>query len=97
MIHNSLGEYDKSIIDFQGALRANPNLPYNYTNLAELQVTLNRPQEARSTLAEMQHRGLQEADQYLVQYALAMLSDHALTMQRQPALDAQDARGWSAS
>lgn len=88
MIHNSFGEYDKAVIDFQKALQKEPNLPFNYTNLAEDLLNLDRRQEARSVLGRMQSQGMQEIDQYLIAYQLAFLDGNAAEMQRQTALAA---------
>jgi tetratricopeptide (TPR) repeat protein len=88
MIHNALGDYDKTVTNFQEALQEEPNLPYNYTNLAEVLIDLERRQEARSVLSRMQSLGMQETDQYLVAYQLAFLDGDTAEMQRQAALAA---------
>ena len=88
MIHNSFGDYDKAVNDFQEALQEEPNLPFNYTNLAEALLCLDRRQEARAALSRMQSRGLQEIDEYLVAYQLAFLDGNMTEMQRQVVLAA---------
>jgi len=83
MIYNSFGEFDKAVLDFQEALQEEPNLPYNYTNLAEALLSLDRRQEARSVLSRLQSQGMKEIDQYLVGYQIAFLDGNTAEMQRQ--------------
>ena len=83
MIHNATGDYDKSVGDFQNALLRNPDFAYNYTNLAEVLLTLDRRQETRKVINDMQSRKLEEPDQYFTMYALASLEGDTAEMQRQ--------------
>lgn len=88
MIHNAFGDYGKAVTDYQEALQEDPNLPYNYTNLAEAFLGLDRRDEARSLLSRMQSRGMQEIDQYMVAYQLAFLDGDTVGTQRQAAMAA---------
>jgi Flp pilus assembly protein TadD len=88
MLHAAFGDYQSAAADHQEALRKNPNLAYNYTNLAETLLNLDRRQEARAVLSDMQSRKLQEIDQYLIEYQLAFLEGNTAEMQRQASLAA---------
>jgi Tfp pilus assembly protein PilF len=88
MIHNAFGDFDKAVADFQEALDKEPSFPFNYTNLAEVLLNLDRRQEARSVLGRMQSGGMQEIDQYLIAYQLAFLDGNTAEMQRQTVLAA---------
>jgi tetratricopeptide (TPR) repeat protein len=82
MIHSAHGDYESSIAEYREALQRNPNLAYNYTNLAEALINVDRRQEARAVLSGMQSRRLQEVDQYLIEYQLAFLEGNTSEMQR---------------
>jgi tetratricopeptide (TPR) repeat protein len=86
MVHAAFGDYEATIADCQEALRRNPSLAYNYTNLAEAFLNLDRWQEARATLHDMQRRNLQEIDQYLIEYQLAFLEGNTVEMEHQASL-----------
>lgn len=86
MVHNALGEYERAVSEFHEALQLNPNLAYNYTNLAEVLLNLDRGQEARVILQNMQGRNLSDPDQYITRYQLAFLEGNTPEMQRQAAL-----------
>ncbi len=86
MIHSALGRYEKAASELQEALRLNPNVAYNYTNLAQTLLNLDRRQEVRVILENMQGRNLSDPDQYLVHYQLAFLEGDMAEMQRQAAL-----------
>jgi tetratricopeptide (TPR) repeat protein len=88
MIHIAYGDYESSIAEYREALRRNPNLAYNHTNLAETLLNVDRRQEARTILRDMQSRRLQEVDQYLIEYQLAFLEGNTAEMQRQASLAA---------
>jgi tetratricopeptide (TPR) repeat protein len=88
MIHSAYGDYESSIAEHREALRRNPNLAYNYTNLAEALLNLDRRQEARAVLSDMQSHRLQVVDQYLIEYQLAFLEGNTAEMQRQASLAA---------
>jgi tetratricopeptide (TPR) repeat protein len=86
MIHEAIGEYEHAVSELQEALKLNPNVAYNYTNLAQALLSLDRRQEARFTLDDMQRHNLSEPDQFLARYQLAFLEGDAAEMQRQAAL-----------
>jgi tetratricopeptide (TPR) repeat protein len=88
MIHSAHGDYESSIAEHREALQRNPNLAYNYTNLAEALINVDRRQEARAVLSDMQSRRLQEVDRYLIEYQLAFLEGNTAEMQRQASLAA---------
>ncbi|MGA3129077.1 MAG: tetratricopeptide repeat protein [Candidatus Korobacteraceae bacterium] len=88
MIHNASGNYEKALQDFQNALQKSPDLAYNYTNLAEVPMSLDRRADARLVLSQMQSRKLEEVDQYLVAYQLAFLDGDTSEMQKQLAASA---------
>jgi hypothetical protein len=83
MVHNALGEYEQSVPEFQAALQRNPSLAYNYTNLAEALLNLDRRQEVRAVLEEMNKRNLSSTDEYLTRYQLAFLEGDTAEMERQ--------------
>lgn len=83
MVHNALGEYEQSVPEFQAALQRNPSLAYNYTNLAEALLNLDRRQEVRAVLEEMEKHNLSGTDEYLTRYQLAFLEGDTAEMQRQ--------------
>lgn len=86
MIHDALGEYEPAVSEFQEALRLNPNGAYNYTNLAQALLNLDRRQEVRVVLENMQGRNLSDPDQALTRYQLAFLEGDTVEMRRQAAL-----------
>lgn len=85
MVHDALGEYQPAVSEFQAALLLNPNMAYNYTNLAQALLNLDRRQEVRAVLKNMQGRNLSEPDQYLTLYQLAFLEGDTAEMDRQAA------------
>ena len=88
MVHDALGEHEPAASEFQDALRLNPNVAYNYTNLAQTLLNLDGRQEVRVILENMQGRNLSDTDQYLTRYQLAFLEGDEVEMQRQAALAA---------
>jgi len=86
MIHNALGQYEEGVSEYQEALRLNASVAYSYTNLAEALLNLDRKEEVRATLDDMQRHNLSESDLYLTRYQLAFLESDAAEMQRQAAL-----------
>jgi tetratricopeptide (TPR) repeat protein len=83
MIHNALGRYEQAVSEYQEALRLDPSVAYNYTNLAQVLLNLDRGPEARATLEEMERRNLKGTDEYLTLYQLAFVEGDAAEMQRQ--------------
>jgi tetratricopeptide (TPR) repeat protein len=88
MIYVAFGDYENAVKSFQDALQRNPNAAYNYTNLAETLINLDRGPEAREIVRQMQDRKLEEVDRYLVASQLAFLHGDLAEMRRQLSLSA---------
>jgi len=85
MVHSALGDNDRALSEFRTALQINPDVAYNHTNLAETLLNLDRRQETRAILDDMQRRNLSDPDQYLTRYQLAFVERDTADMERQAA------------
>ena len=77
-----LGQYEKAAAGYREALKLEPNEVVNYIDLASTYLTLNRLDEARSVLDELQARKLEHEYAPEVSYLLAFMRDDTKEMER---------------
>jgi tetratricopeptide (TPR) repeat protein/predicted Ser/Thr protein kinase len=80
VVHQSLGQYEKSLEDFREALRLLPNDVLNYGNLVTALVNLNRVKEAHAAAAEAAEKKLDSPDLRFALYQLAFLQSDEQAM-----------------
>jgi len=85
VIHQSLGEYDKSLEEFRDALRLGPAESLNFGNLTLAYIHLHRLNEARAAAEEALKKNLDSADLRLYLYELAFLKGDEEGMAKQVA------------
>ncbi|MBZ5630061.1 MAG: tetratricopeptide repeat protein [Acidobacteriia bacterium] len=81
MIHSAFGNYDAAAAEFREALQRDPEIAWNYGNLAQAMLNLNRVQEAAAVLDEMRKRKLESRD--ATAYLLAFVRGDTGEMERQ--------------
>jgi serine/threonine protein kinase/Tfp pilus assembly protein PilF len=77
-----LGQYEKASGGYREALKLEPNEVVNYVDLASTFIILNRLDEAKSVLDELQARKLEHEYAPDVSYLLAFMQDDANEMER---------------
>jgi eukaryotic-like serine/threonine-protein kinase len=75
-----LGQYDKALEGYQRAQQLEPNDVGIYIDLAATYINLNRPDDAKVTLTELQRRKLQHDYVPLLFYVLGFLNDDKVLM-----------------
>jgi serine/threonine protein kinase/Tfp pilus assembly protein PilF len=75
-----LGQYEKAAAGYRQALTLEPNEVVNYVDLASTYIILNRPDEAKRVLDELQARKLEHEYAPEVSYLLAFMRDDAKEM-----------------
>jgi eukaryotic-like serine/threonine-protein kinase len=83
LVHLWLGAYETALPGMREALRLEPSTVLAYSNLAALDMKLDRPSDAQAVLDEAAGRGLTSALLRLNQCYLAFLRDDAATVDRQ--------------
>jgi tetratricopeptide (TPR) repeat protein len=81
----ALGQWDKSILATQEAMRLEPNAITAYPNLAGAYVALGRLDDARAVLEQAKARNLESVLLHLMQYDLAFLKGDTPAMSREVA------------
>jgi serine/threonine protein kinase/Tfp pilus assembly protein PilF len=71
--YNTLGQYEKAVVETQKQLQIRPDDVIGFGNLAGLYITLDRLDEARSTLQGARARKLEDYSLNLVEYDLAFM------------------------
>jgi len=84
-IYADLGQYEKSVVETQEALRLEPNAVVVYTNLAQDYLALSRPDDAKKAIEQAQQRKLDGDILYWTIYQLAFFTGNAAEMERQVA------------
>ena len=84
-IYADLGQYEKSVVETQQALRLEPNAVVVYTNLAQDYLALNRPDDAKKAIEQAQQRKLDGDILHWTIYQLAFYTGNAAEMERQVA------------
>jgi eukaryotic-like serine/threonine-protein kinase len=82
-IYNAFGEYDKSLAEYQEALRLSQESGGEYANIVSAYRSLNRFDEARSTAKEALAKNLDSPGLHNELYLLAFLQNDAAGMQQQ--------------
>jgi len=77
-----LGRYDKAAAGYREALKLEPDDVVNYIDLANTYITLNRLDEAKSVLDEIQTRKLEHEYVPQTSYLLAFMRDDIKEMER---------------
>jgi len=77
-----LGQYEKAAAGYREAMKLEPNDVINYIDLASTYIILNRLDEARSVLDELQARKLEHEYVPEVFYLLAFMQDDDKEMER---------------
>jgi eukaryotic-like serine/threonine-protein kinase len=83
--YSELGQYEKAVAETQESLRLEPNVVFNYGNLAQDYLALNRPDDAKKTIEQAQQRKLEGDLLPWKIYQLAFLKGDAVEMERQVA------------
>ena len=81
----ALGQWDKSILATQEAMRLEPNAITAYPNLAGAYLALGRFDDARAVLEQAKARNLESVLLHLMQYDLAFLKGDTPAMAREVA------------
>jgi Tetratricopeptide repeat len=84
-IYRMLGQYEKAEAETQEALRLEPNLGLGYTNLAEIYLALNRPDDAKKAIEQGHEHKLDSQYSHWTIYLMAFLKGDAPEMERQVA------------
>jgi serine/threonine protein kinase/tetratricopeptide (TPR) repeat protein len=77
-----LGRYDKAAAGYRVALKLEPNDVVNYVDLASTYITLNRLDEAKAVLDEVQARKLEHEYVPQAMYLLAFMRDDIKEMEK---------------
>jgi tetratricopeptide (TPR) repeat protein len=83
VVYQTLGQYEKSLLEFREALRLAPNDVLNYGNLIGVLVELNRVKEAHAAAAEAASKNLDSPDMRYALYQLAFLQSDDAGMAQQ--------------
>lgn len=73
VVYQSLGQYDKSLLEFREALRLGPSESLNFGNLVLAYIHLNHLDAARATAREALAKNFDSADLRIYLYQLAFL------------------------
>jgi serine/threonine protein kinase/Flp pilus assembly protein TadD len=84
IIYNLLGDYDKALAQAQEAIKLDPR-SWNYGNLVNSYVQVNRLDEARATAQEAQAHNLDNPKIHLQLYRIDFLQHDAAGMEREAA------------
>jgi tetratricopeptide (TPR) repeat protein len=82
-IYSELGQYEKSGAEVQESLRLEPNAVNGYGNLAEVNLALNRPDDAKKEMEQAQARKLDGDYLHWTLYQIAFFEGDAAEMERQ--------------
>src|SRR3989442_193383 len=80
---SALGQYDKSLVETQEAHRLEPNRVINYSNLGQIFLALNRPDEAKAMFEQALARKLDAGGLRLFMYYLGFLQGDSTQMEQQ--------------
>ena len=94
--YNNLGQYDKSVLEGQQALRLNANIAMVYFNLSIAWMNLNQFDQAAAVLNQASARNVNDVLFLLPRYQLAFVQNNQEEMERQVALAAGKSgmEGW---
>jgi serine/threonine protein kinase len=92
-IHETLGQYDKSLSEYRECFGIDPGRAVNYTNLVSAYIELNHLEEAWATAQEAQAKNLDSPVLRILFYELAFLRNDAAGMAQQVAWSAGRS-GW---
>jgi len=81
--YSYIGQYDKSLVELQEALRLEPDNYINYANLGQEYLSRNRLDEAKATFDEALARKLDGVVLHWYMYYLAFLRDDSAEMEHQ--------------
>jgi eukaryotic-like serine/threonine-protein kinase len=87
-IYPSLGQYQKGLEDGEESVRLNPNNPIPYSILMLNNLSLNRPEDAKSAYAQALKRKLTRPTFHASLYAIAFLQNDSTEMGQQVAWSA---------
>jgi Flp pilus assembly protein TadD/predicted Ser/Thr protein kinase len=85
VVYQSLGLYDKSLAEFREAFRLAPTDGVNFSNLADVEMQLNRFDEARTTAEEALAKNLDTPVLHFIFYQLGLLRHDDAAMAQQVA------------
>jgi serine/threonine protein kinase/tetratricopeptide (TPR) repeat protein len=88
------GDHDKAIEENRTAIRLAPDQPLPYGNLSDIYMSLNRPDEARTTIEDAMARGLDSIGFRSLLYTLAFFRHDQAGMTKQLAAAAKLAEGF---
>src|SRR5437870_1700226 len=80
---SALGQYDKSLVETQEAQRLEPNRVINYSNLGQIFLALNRPDDAKAMFEQSLARKLDAGILRLFMYYLGFLQGDSTQMEQQ--------------
>jgi eukaryotic-like serine/threonine-protein kinase len=83
--YSSLGQYDQALPEVQEAIRLDPTVVINESNLAQTQLALNHVEDATAALDQATARKLDGELIHLVHYFIAFLQNDSAQMVRQVA------------
>ncbi|MGA7622926.1 MAG: tetratricopeptide repeat protein [Candidatus Acidiferrales bacterium] len=83
--YSELGQYEKALAETQEALRLESNNVTGYSNLADIYLQLNRPDDAKKAIEQAQQRNLDGDLLHWVIYQMAFLKRDTAQMERQVA------------
>jgi eukaryotic-like serine/threonine-protein kinase len=83
VLHQNLGQYEKSHAEFREAFRLNPNTALTYGNLVGVLVNLGRLEEAKAFASESLGKNLDSTDLRAAMYQLAFLQNDVSAMKHQ--------------
>ena len=82
VLYQNLGQYEKSLAQFNQALKLNPDSVFSYGSLVSVLVNLNRLKEAKAASEEALAKKLDSTDLRIAMYLLAFLQNDDTAMQR---------------
>jgi eukaryotic-like serine/threonine-protein kinase len=76
------GQYEKAAEEAQKTIELDPDFPWGYINLVASDVSLGRPEQAKSVLQQASQRKLETPDTLVEQYDIAFLESDPAGMER---------------
>jgi eukaryotic-like serine/threonine-protein kinase len=82
-VYATLGQHDKSLVEFREALRLNPDSNRAYYNVISVYLSLNQLEEALKSLEQAKPKNADSVDRRLSLYSLAFLQNDSAGMEEQ--------------
>ncbi|HXW17572.1 MAG TPA: hypothetical protein VEJ39_04680, partial [Candidatus Acidoferrales bacterium] len=83
VIYTELGQYEKGLTETRESVELEPNVGIYYTNAADLNLALGRPNEAEKNLRDASDRKLDADEVHWLKYQLGFYKGDVAEMQRQ--------------